>query len=79
MGIVIEEYYGDINTAGVEDLVNHFGLGKRVSEVLTNLGCRTITDLLKIRPNALTRYTTETTARRIMLLKKYAEIRWTGK
>jgi predicted RecB family nuclease len=78
MGIVIDEFYGDMDRADTEELVNHFGLGKRVSETLTNLGCRTITDLLKLKPNALTHYTTETTARRIMLLKKYAELRWPG-
>jgi len=78
MGIVIEEFYGDIEKAGPEDLVNYFGLGKRVSELLINLGCRTINDLKRLKLNVLTHYTTQVTARRVMLLKKYAELRWPG-
>lgn len=78
MGIVIEEYYGDINRAGVEDLVNYFGLGKLVGETLVCMRCRTINDLKRLKLYELNKVTTQKTARRIMLLKKYAELRWPG-
>ena len=76
--VIIEDYPGDINKAEVESLVNYFGLGNRVSEALLSLNCLTVKDLKRLRPNSVTYYTTEITARRIMLLKKYAELRWPG-
>ncbi len=76
--VIIEDYPGDINKADVENLVNYFGLGNRVSEILLGLNCLTVKDLKRLKSNSLTYYTTEITARRIMLLKKYAEIRWPG-
>jgi len=69
---IIDYYAGRLDKAPIYNIVNHFGLGRQVGEVLADMGCRNITDMCRLKPSAIARRTTAQTHRRIRLLQLYA-------
>ena len=77
--VVVSHFDGELKLADVSALVAHFGLGGRVCDVLCELGCKRIEDVVALRWRDISDRATEVTHRRIMLLQEYAKAAgWVG-
>jgi len=71
--VLVNHYDGELKRASVAELVGHFGLGTQVRDVLWELGCKNIEDIVALSWRQIAGCSTEMAHRRIMLLQKYAK------